>query len=330
MCVQQHIKSSSFTITTQSNTSSNRSQRRRRTKRIQNERPKKMDGINRATNEEEADDGVQHHQSVQPGIAPGGATWTGENRSVETEKVLARGVRSIRVVLRVLEIWSVTVGNETDERCKDFTKHQWRAGNVRGITRHRRTRNDCIRDELRGELARFYCSHGQGSISETTINDAGKNARFHRRGRVGAERKVFAVIRNRQFRRTKLRDGEVEMTVGGHAHEQDTDTITSTNSTSTRESKQHVCARAVIGFKKIGAVRSIRDASPPPLSLSLHFKLLYSYTHTHTHTHIRVCTYIYSIVHFFSSSSSRPNRRTRQRRYSVGTLRQKEAKTSRM
>ena len=179
-------------------------------KRIQNERPK-MDGINRATNEEEADDGVQHHQSVQLGIAPGGATWTGENRSVETEKVLARGVRSIRVVLRVLEIWSVTVGNETDERCKDFTKQigKWRAGNVRGITRHRRTRNDCIRDELRGELARFYCSHGQGSISETTINDAGKNARFHRRGRVGAERKVFGAIRNRQFRRTKLRDGEV-------------------------------------------------------------------------------------------------------------------------
>ena len=64
----------------------------------------------------------------------GGATWTGENRSVETEKVLARGVRSIRVVLRVLEIWSVTVGNETDERCKDFTKQigKWRAGNVRG------------------------------------------------------------------------------------------------------------------------------------------------------------------------------------------------------
>mgnify|MGYP001242132209 FL=1 len=172
-----------------------------------------MDGINRATNEEADEErrGVRHHQSVQLGIAPGGATWTGENRSVETEKVLARGVRSIRVVLRVLEIWSVTVGNETDERCKDFTKQigKWRAGNVRGITRHRRTRNDCIRDELRGELARFYCSHGQGSISETTINDAGKNARFHRRGRVGAERKVFGAIRNRQFRRTKLRDGEV-------------------------------------------------------------------------------------------------------------------------
>ena len=50
---------------------------------------------------------------------------------------------------------------------------------------------------------------------------------------------------------------KLEMTVGGHAHEQDTDTITSTNSTSTRESKQHVCARAVMRFKKIGAVRSI-------------------------------------------------------------------------
>ena len=50
---------------------------------------------------------------------------------------------------------------------------------------------------------------------------------------------------------------KLEMTVGGHTHEQDTDTITSTNSTSTRESKQHVCARAVMRFKKIGAVRSI-------------------------------------------------------------------------
>jgi len=50
---------------------------------------------------------------------------------------------------------------------------------------------------------------------------------------------------------------KLEMTVGGHTHEQDTDTITSTNSTSTRESKQHICARAVMRFKKIGAVRSI-------------------------------------------------------------------------
>ena len=179
--------------------------------RIQNEE-RQMGGINRANDDaNERRGGVTHHQSVQLGIAPGGATWTGENRSGETEKVLARGVRSIRVVLRVLEIWSVTVGNETDERCKDFTKQigKRRAGNVRGITRHRRTRNDCIRDELRGELARFYRSHGQGSISETTFNDAGKNARFHRRGRVGAERKVFGAIRNRQFRRAKLRDGEV-------------------------------------------------------------------------------------------------------------------------
>ena len=40
---------------------------------------------------------------------------------------------------------------------------------------------------------------------------------------------------------------KLEMTVG-HTHEQDTDTITSTNSTSTRESKQHVCARAVMRF----------------------------------------------------------------------------------
>ena len=123
VCVQQHIKSSSFTITTQSNTSSDRSQREKENKKNTKRTTKKNgSGINRATNEEEADDGVQHHQSVQLGIAPGGATWTGENRSVETEKVLARGVRSIRVVLRVLEIWSVTVGNETDERCKDFTK----------------------------------------------------------------------------------------------------------------------------------------------------------------------------------------------------------------
>tara|TARA_B110000046_G_scaffold116617_1_gene123647 strand:- start:31 stop:237 length:207 start_codon:yes stop_codon:yes gene_type:complete len=55
-------------------------------------------------------------ESVQLGITPGGGGRRGESRRDETEKVVARSVRPIRVLFRLLEKWTIEVGNETHER----------------------------------------------------------------------------------------------------------------------------------------------------------------------------------------------------------------------
>lgn len=147
---------------------------------------------------------------MQLGSAPGGDARRVARGQDEAEEIFARGVRSVRVVLRVFETRRVEFGNEKDKGQEDFTEQirTRRAGEVRGVTGDHRAWDDRFDHGVQWELARVHRAYGQSGVSETASDDAGKDCRLYGGGRPRAEREVLGPNGNRQLRRAEFRDGE--------------------------------------------------------------------------------------------------------------------------
>tara|TARA_B100000073_G_scaffold135806_1_gene111417 strand:- start:11100 stop:11984 length:885 start_codon:yes stop_codon:yes gene_type:complete len=259
VCVQQHIKSSSFTITTQSNTSSNRSQREKENKKEYKTNDQKwMELIAQQTKKKPTTEyniinpcNSESHPAVRLGLAKIDRSKPKRSLQEAYDPFASCFVCSKSGRLRLetrrtkdAKILQSKLENGVPETYVELPGIV-APGMIASVMSCAGSWHGSIALMDKAVLARPPLMMLEKMLDFTAVDVLAPNEKCSVQSEiVSLDEPNFATVK-------------LEMTVGGHAHEQDTDTITSTNSTSTRESKQHVCARAVMRFKKIGAVRSI-------------------------------------------------------------------------